>query len=300
MLNYPGAGALLFLSALGLMTVTIRAAETAATRLPSMAVVSPGVPGENKMVGTYAQPEWSARRPFPGVSVYVAPAGQFELETGFQDATTPGGTNHREWSQEFEAGLGHRWQAAVENTRTNFSEGARRPLRWHEDSLELSARYALADWGKLPLNPALGAGWRFNSGAADAPLAQLVLGGELTPRLHWAADFQYGRQTGGPRLRELTAATALTYSVTNETLNIGLQAQSKRSSELLDPASVRSEIGPCLQYRPRDQIHLDCVALWGTERGRSVHGFVLSVGFEFGEGADDHDDDRERGGRLAH
>jgi hypothetical protein len=42
------------------------------------------------------------------------------------------------------------------------------------------------------------------------------------------------------------------------------------------------------------------VVLWGRERSRAVHGIFLSAGFEFGPGADDHDDDRERGGRLAH
>src|SRR4051812_7898949 len=97
-----------FLLSMGLWVSAVHAEER--TPLPAMAVVSPGVPGENKIVGTYAQPEWSARRPFPGVAVYVAPAQQFEFEVGFLDVTTPTGRHHREWSQEFEAGLGHRLQ----------------------------------------------------------------------------------------------------------------------------------------------------------------------------------------------
>lgn len=282
---------------LGLCSGLIDAQER--TQLPAVAVVSPGVAGENKVVGTYFQPEWSARRPFPGVAVYVAPAEQYELEAGCQDATTPAGRHHREWTQEFEVGLCHRLQAAAENTYANFREGVP-GLRWREDSVKLAVRYALADWGRLPLNPAIGAGWRFNSGAADAPLGQVVLGAELTPRWHWAADFQYEHQNGGQRQRELTAATALTYSVTNETFNVGLQAQWKRSQDLNDPVARRSEAGPCLQYRPIDQLHLDGGIMWGRERSKSVHSLFLSVGFEFGAGADDHDDDRERGGRLAH
>jgi hypothetical protein len=289
---FPGAFIFLLL---GFCPGSVQAEER--VPLPSMAVVSPGVPGENKIVGTYAQPEWSARRPFPGVAVYVAPAEQYELETGFADVTTVGGRHHREWSQEFEVGLGHRLQAAVENTYANFREGVP-GLRWREDSVKVTARYALADWGKLPLNPAIGVGWKFNSGAADAPLAQLVLGAELTPRLHWAADFQYEHQNGGQRQRELTAATALTYSVTNETLNVGFQAQWKRARDLTDPVAHRAEIGPCVQYRPIDQLHFDGVVLWGTERHKNIRSVFLTVGFEFGAGADDHDDDRERGGRL--
>jgi hypothetical protein len=93
-MKYPGAGALILLAAFGLTAGSMTAEEP--TRLPTLAVVSPGVPGENKIVGTYAQPEWSARRPFPGVSVYVQPAAQIEFEAGFQDATTPSGAHHRE------------------------------------------------------------------------------------------------------------------------------------------------------------------------------------------------------------
>jgi len=296
--QHPRAGALILFLAFGLAAKSMTAEEP--VPLPAMAIQSTGVPGENKIVGDYAQPEWSARRPFPGVSVYVQPGGQFEFETGLQDATTPSGVHHCEWTQEFEAGLGHRVQLAVENTFANFREGDHGPQEWQEDSLKVSARYALANWGKLPLNPALGLGWRFNSGAPDAPSCQLVLGDEFTPRLHWAADIQYEWQTSAPRLEELTAATALTYSVTNETLNVGVQAQWQRTRELSEASSSRIEAGPCIQYRPIDQLHLDCVVLWGTEKSQAVHSIILSIGFEFGEGADDHDDDRERGGRLAH
>ena len=295
---HTGAGALMLGSVLGLAAGPLSAEE--AVRLPAMAVVSTGVPGENKIVGDYAQPEWSARRPFPGVSVYVQPAAQLEFEAGFQDATTPTGIHHREWTQELEAGLGHRLQLALENTVANFREESGGPLSWREDSLRLSTRYALANWGKLPLNPALGVSWRFNSGAPNALGGQLVLGEEFTPRLHWAADLQSEWQTGAPRHRELTAATALTYSVTNETLNVGVQAQWKQTRERADPGSIRLEAGPCIQYRPVDQFHLDCVVLWGREKSRAVHRVLLSFGFEFGPGADDHDDDRERAGRLAH
>lgn len=268
------------------------------TQLPGLSVTSPSVPGENKIVGTYAQPEWSARRPFPGVSVYVPPAEQFEFETGFEDVTVSSGAHHREWTQEFEAGLGHRWQAAVENSYANFREDDRSTRGWRNDSVKLSTRYALADWGKLPLNPALGVGWRFSAGGNDSVLGQLVLGAELTPRWHWAADLQDEHRTGSPRLHAWAVATALTFSVTNETLNIGLQGQCKNSTEGAEATLARNELGPCIQYRPIDQLHFDCVALLGTEHGRAVHTLSVFAGFEFGKGADDHDDDRERGGRL--
>src|SRR4051812_34648283 len=108
------------IAALILLSLAAVAAAEEPTHLPAVAVVAPPVPGENKIVGDYAQPEWSARRPFPGVSVYVQPGAQIEFEAGFEDTTTPSGAHHREWTQEIEAGLGHRWQIAVENTWANF------------------------------------------------------------------------------------------------------------------------------------------------------------------------------------
>lgn len=126
------------------------------------------------------------------------------------------------------------------------------------------------------------------------------MGAELTPRLHRAADCQYERPTGGPHLRAWTSAPALTFSVTNETLNIGLQGHHKESHDSAGPTTIRNKLGPCIQYQPIDQLRFDCVAHWGAEPGRAVHGIFVSAGFEFGSGADDHDDDHERGGQLAH
>lgn len=273
-----------------------------ATQLPSLPVVGHAVPGENKIIGTYGQPEWSARRPFPGVSVYVQPAGQAEFELGYVDALTSRDRHDREWSAEIEIGLPHRFQIALEDDYTNFREGSR--LRtWHQAGVRTAVRYALADWGKVPLNPALGLGRRFNSAAPDAMLYEFALGDELTPRWHWGANAGYERQAGAPRLRELAASAALTYSVTNETLNVGVQGEWKRAYEVGDAPSHLRRIGfgPCVQYRPVDRIHLDLVTTFGTERGRAVHGFRLSFGFEFGEGSDDHDDDERRpGGRFGH
>ncbi|WP_415907759.1 transporter [Oleiharenicola sp. Vm1] len=278
------------------------AAQTPApTELPALNVVGRPVPGENKIVGSYGQPEWSARRPFPGVSVYVQPEHQAELEFGYADALSPTGAHQREWTQEIELGLGHRFQAALENDYADFRDDSSHRHDWHEVGLRAALRYALADWGQCPLNPALGLGWRANSGAADAALYELALGDELAPRWHWGANATYERQNGSARHREFLAAGALTYSVTNETLNVGVQAEWRRAYEAGDAPSLarRSGLGPCLQYRPSDRLHLDLVGLWGTEHGHAVHGVRLSVGFEFGEGSDDHDDDERRpGGRF--
>lgn len=274
----------------------------APTQLPSLPVVGHAVPGENKIIGAYGQPEWSARRPFPGVSVYVQPAGQAEFEFSFSDALQPEGAHEREWAPEVEIGLPHRFQLAIEEDYANFREGSP-ALQWHQGGIRAAVRYALADWGKIPLNPAVGVGRRFRSAASDAAIGEFALGDELAPRWHWGANASYERQAGHPSWHTLSTAAALTYSVTNETLNIGLQGEWRQARKAADAISLvrRTTAGPCLQYRPIDRIHLDVATLFGTEHGRAVHDVRLSFGFEFGEGSDDHDDDERRpGGRFGH
>lgn len=274
-------------------------AEPQAVRLPELDVVERPVPGENKIIGTYGQPEWSARRPFPGVSVYVVPDGEYEFEVGFDRQTLPTGAARREWTQELEIGLGHRWQLALQNSARDFREDGAGPLGWHEDSLTASLRHALGDWGKVPLNPALSFGWRAISGAPGAAQAGVVVGGELTPRWHWAANVGAERQLRRSGSREVAGDAALTYSIANETLNLGVQAgwKSRHGEDTL--AATYAHAGPCLQFRPWDEVHLNAVYLRSDgSRGAPRNELQISIGFEFGDGADDHDDDTKGDGKF--
>lgn len=273
----------------------VLAAEPArpAVELPVVDVAGAPVPLENKIVGTYGQPEWSARRPFPGLSVYVQPVGQFELETAFTAETRADAETRQEWTQEIEIGLGHRVQLALENAAGDYRESDPAARSWREESLTLGLRYALADWGKLPLNPAIGAGWKLDSGATDAALWHLVLAEEITPRWHWAGSLEGVHRTGADRRANLEVGSALTFSVTDETLNVGVQARWRDESKDGAPSLRFLQIGPCVQYRPWDEFHLDLVGYWsdGT-RDAPREEVTLSIGYEFGEGADDHDGDR--------
>lgn len=262
-------------------------------------VVSRPVPGENKIVGTYDQPEWTARRPFPGVSVYVVPEGEFELELALDSRREAHATTDRNWTQELEIGLGHRLQLTLQNSVRNFLENRPGPTGWREDSLDVSLRYALGDWGKLLFNPALSAGLRLNSGGSPAALVGLVIGDELTPRWHWAANLDGDGQFGGPSLREVTADVALTYSILNETLSLGMQAGARSVHGHGVRGANYGHFGPCVQFRPWDELHVNGVCLWSDgSHGASRFEFLLSVGFEFGDGADDHDEGPRLGGNF--
>lgn len=258
------------------------------TKLQALRVEGGPVPGESEFVGTYHQPEWTARRPFAFTSVYVLPAEQAEVEMAFDSSSYSRSLG--QFYQEVEIGLPRRFQLSLENYYQNFRDDQRRPSGWRENSLAVGVRYALADWGAIPLNPALGVAWKSISGAPDAAEYKLVLGGEITPRWHWAGDVTYERQWGGPRFRETTMSGGITYTVKNERLNVGIAARSRRSTETKEATRKEFTFGPCVEIRPSDLIHINLSPMWGAGRNSPAREFVVSVGVDFGEGSNDHDD----------
>lgn len=266
----------------------------AATKLDPVTVVGTTVPGEVKAMGGYDQPEWTARRRFVTTRVYVQPEGQAEVELGYDFARDPGGFNTQLFRQELEYGLPHRFQIDLENTFQNFHEGEEGTDAWHHDSTAFELRYALADWDKIPFNPTVSAAWKLNDKAADAVEGQLLLGAELSPQWHWGVNFLYEQQVGGDRFREKSASAALSYSLINEKLGLGLETKYAEESDkdTRGHPERRWSIGPSLQWRPSDETHFDLVPMWGATGAAPRFELFIFFGFEFGQGADDGDKHR--------
>jgi len=263
-----------------------------ATQLDKLTVSTPPVPGENQAMGGYLQPEWTARRRFITTRVYVQPEGQAEVEVGYDSAQPADGPRTQLLRQEFELGLPHRFQVDLENTFQDFKEGGTDARSWHHDSTAVELRYALADWGKLPLNPTVSFAWKANTGAADAYEAQLLLGTEFTPRWHWGLNFIHEEQVGDDRHREQSVSQGISYSLLNEKLNVGAEMRYSEESDFdtRGHPERRLAIGPSFQWRPSDRTHLDLVPMWGTTREAAHWEVFLFFGFEFGAGSDDGDD----------
>jgi hypothetical protein len=152
-------------------------------------------------------------------------------------------------------------------------------------------RYALADWGRIPLNPTVAVAWKLNDGAADAVEGQLLLGAELSPQWHWGVNFLAEQQVGGDRFRERSVSGGLSYTLVNEKLNLGLETKYAVESDkdTRGEPGRRWQIGPSLQWRPSDETHFDIVPMWGATRAAPRLEVFIFFGFEFGSGADDGD-----------
>ncbi len=265
------------------------------TKLETVMVAGLPVPGENKAMGSYQQPEWTARRPFVMTRVYVQPEGQAEVELGYDTVSDPDGFQTHLFRQELEYGLPQRWQVDLENTFQDFKEGVTGTGVWHHDSTAVELRHALADWDKIPLNPTLSAAWKVNAHAADAFEGQLLLGSELTPRWHWGVNFLREQQVGDDRFREQSVSGALSYSLVNEKLNLGVETKYGEESDKDTRGNPvrRWAAGPSLQWRPTDQTHLDLVPLLGMTKDAPRLEVFVFFGFEFGAGAGDGDDKKK-------
>lgn len=136
--------------------------DAAPARLPEVKVQGASELREGLPIGNYHQPEWTARRRFATTRVYVQPEWQVEGEVGL-DLTSPReGRPQYRIQEEIEIGLPHRFQLDLENADSNF-EGNDDERRWHHVSNSIELGYALADWGRIPLNPTVKLEWKISS-----------------------------------------------------------------------------------------------------------------------------------------
>src|SRR5215831_4019616 len=102
-----------------------------------------------------APPDLSHGRISTLTKSYVLSPLSFELETGYEGVGFRHGPPSQLFRQEIEMGLPARFTIGIQNQVEHFADETR------ERSFTLEARYALADWNKIPLNPTVSAEYWF-------------------------------------------------------------------------------------------------------------------------------------------
>jgi hypothetical protein len=254
--------------------------------MPPVTVTATNEIAEEAPLGPNKQPEWTARRRFTTTRIYVQPPWQFEAESGWdaQYFRSGHGSPFHLLTQEFELGLPHRFQVDYEYAETINKGG---DGRWRYDSSSFELRWALAEWGKIPLNPTIKAEWKINNADADAYELNLALGDQIAPRWHWGSNLFYEQQVGTDRERELDATLAISYSLIDEKLGIGTEMKLTDETDKDDRVShLQFQIGPSLQWRPTPRTHLDLVPLLGTTGPSPRVEAFLFFGIDFGPGSE--------------
>ena len=141
-------------------TTTTEQSETAATTTQSTTAVEPQIIVQgDELPSAYGAPGGFSRSRFSTLTnAYVLPPGGVFAGLIYEgDFDTHGPTDHF-LTQEIEVGLPYRFGVAIEN-EIEFAESD-----VSNRAFSIEARWALADWDKIPLNPTLFAEYKFGTG----------------------------------------------------------------------------------------------------------------------------------------
>ncbi len=259
-------------------------ANAQTTKLPPVTVNESPLK-EEAAVGPYDQPEWTTERRFPTTRVYLQQTPwnvgvEQWVRTFWNDGDA--GTHHR-FYEEFELGLPHRFQLDAYEVWTIDKNSTTAQREW---SLEL--RYALADWGKIPLNPTLYYEYAFAHNDANVGEAKLLLGDELANGWHWGANLSYEWSYGGEQSKEYMETFSISKTIVDRKLSAGIEglyASESEKDSRHNPSNCL-EVGPSIQWRPTKNTHLDVVPLIGiTDDAPAVESFLV-FGYDFGLGSE--------------
>ncbi len=268
---------LLLLTAVGFLAAATpsRAQEAEA---PSVEVTgtAPGALRQDTPVGPYNQPEWTLQRAFSTSRVYVRPPGTLSFNH-FWTPEFKDGTVEHTFREEVEIGLPYRLQLDLYQN-WGIEKG---DAFYKGSSIEL--RYALANWGKIPLNPTLYGEWNFNDDAPDKWELKLLLGQIFSRRWNWAGNFTYEQETGGEREQEIALSSALTYALIDQTLNAGVEMlwEHKTSKDTRGDPENEFLIGPSINVRPTRFSFITVAPLFGTTNDSPDAEVFVIAGFNF-------------------
>src|SRR5438067_10905336 len=183
-----------------------------------------------------APPDLSHGRISTLTKSYVLSPFSFELEAGYEDAIFQHGVPAQLFRQELEMGLPARFTVGVQNQIEHFAGDTR------DRSYALEARYALANWNKLPLNPAVSGEYRFglSDGLSDSGEFALLISHDFPRLIEWAANIFLDHEFGGRESTSAGFAQSIEVPVLlpEEKLEVGIEMQYRSGGETIGREST--------------------------------------------------------------
>src|SRR5436190_17266637 len=148
---------------------------------------------EDRRIGPARQPEWTTDRRFTRVRTYVLAPWQVEFESWYYGKTPKDEDTTHLFQEEISVGLPHRFQVDI---YANIEKKPDEDVYYKATQVE--ARWALANWDCLPLNPTLYAEWKFQTqDQPDVGEFKLLLSDNISPRWIFGVNLAYERETSG-------------------------------------------------------------------------------------------------------
>ena len=234
-----------------------------------------------------APPSFSRSRFLPTTNAYVLPPWAIYTSVIYQGDALRFNRPDHQFTQEVELGLPYRFGVAVENTVEAFRGTTQ------ERTFSIEARYAFADWNKIPLNPTIFAEWKFGIGhilhdegppepmpkgeaeeflhernpLPDAYEVRLLLAEDFFEKVEWAFNAFFEQEVGGDRGREYGfSQSALTPLLSNERLKAGVEMQLTAFTDkgIRGDPSYRFILGPTIAWKPTSNTRFDVSPLFGV------------------------------------
>src|SRR5467141_1813425 len=264
---------------LGVLLLGATAASAQETENPQVVVRAEA----GEMPSAYgAPPDLSHGRISTLTKSYVLSPFSFELESGYEGDIFRHGLPAQLFRQEIEMGLPERFTVGVQNQIEHFAGDTR------DRSFTLEARYALANWNKLPLNPAISAEYRFglSNGLPDSGEFALLISHDFPHLIEWAMNIFVDREFGGSQSTTAGFAQSVEVPVLlpEEKLELGLEMQYRSGGETIGPERTIKglAIGPTLAWRPTKTARFDLSPLIGATDGAPALQVFAVFSFSFG------------------
>lgn len=247
-------------------------------------------PSDTTLVGSYNQPQWTTQRPFTTTRAYVIPEGTMVLEQWYRPRWHRDGTREDRLLEEFEVGLPYRFQLDIYE-RWNIHQDDNGHYNAFHEGNQIELRWAIANWGVIPLNPTLYAEWiqRGNSeGEPDKYELKLLLADSFFhDKLYFAGNFIIEKEVGGEKENELGYSQAFATTIIDGKLLGGVEMIYRAQNVHGDRGTWNNEflIGPSFQWRPTNRTFLDVTGLFGCTPGSPRAEMYVIFGYQFGKRA---------------
>ena len=262
------------------------------------------VSGE-EVPSAYGAPPGFSRSRFSNLTqAYVLPPWAFFFGEIFEGQGFRHGPPDYLFTQEIEMGLPYRFGVAGEAKFERFNGGG------GAETVSLEARWALADWNKIPLNPTLFAEYKFGVGTIrheegpppppgeegeeeggppkvpDAYEFRLLLAQDFGERFEWAMNWFFEKENTGDRGREWGFSQSVMTPVLlpNERLKVGVEMEYKNFTVKDTRGDLMNSfvIGPTIAWKPTPQTRLDISPLFGCTDDSPVADVFVAFSWLFG------------------
>lgn len=255
------------------------------------------VTGEEVGSAYGAPPAFSRAKFSTLTNAYVLPPWTFYFGSIYEGQAFRHGPPDHLFTQEVEMGLPYRFGIATETTFERFNGGG------GPATTSIEARYAFADWNKIPLNPTIFVEYKFGIGPIrheegpppppgegeeesgppqrpDAYEIRLLLAQEFGERFEWALNGFFEKENTGDRGREWGFAQSASTPVLlpQERLKMGVEMQYSNFTVKDTRGSPTHSfvVGPTLAWKPSKSTRIDVSPLFGcTDDSPRVQVFAV-------------------------